>query len=221
MLHTKAILHRKDDEIRAHDCIVSKVVELSDSEFRHFQQNLMQDYDFIAENQHAMGMDGKGISHCLLVMGEGHEDGVLVRSEGYDYARYSALLPHARSILAQQSMSQTLVELNQKLMTFADHAAMEADQLLSQSGRAELPLADMSHRFDLDLYDNKTMWDTASRMVADHLNEWDLDFAVDKNMFVAVDYDIQNILKPAKTESHLTRWWRPAISSGACAGWTA
>ncbi|MDL2234110.1 hypothetical protein LJC63_11120, partial [Ruminococcaceae bacterium OttesenSCG-928-L11] len=113
-------------------------------------------------------------------------------------ARYSALLPHARSILAQQNMSPALAEINQKLMTFAEHAAMEVDRQLSQTGRAELPLADMSHRFDLDLYDNKTMWDTASRMVAERLDEWDLDFEVDKNMFVAVDYDIQNIIETCK-----------------------
>lgn len=194
MLKTKAILHRKDEEIRAHDCEITKVVELDSNRFQQFQRNLLHDYDFIAENADAMRVDENGVSHCLLVLGEGHEDGILVRSGGYDYARYSALLPHARSILAQQSMSQTLAELNQKLMTFAKHAAMEADRRLAQEGRAELPLGDMGHRFDLDIYDNKTLWDTAASMVAEHLNAWDLEFDIDKNMLVLVDYDVQNII---------------------------
>ena len=158
MLRTKAILHRKDDEIRAHECEVSKVVELTKDQFAYFQQNLLHDYDFIAENVDAMRVDKNGVSHCLLVMGEECEDGVLVRSEGYDYARYSALLPHARSILEEQTMSPALKALNQSLTAFAEHAAAEGDRKLMQSGQAELALADMAHGFDLEIFDNRTLW---------------------------------------------------------------
>lgn len=194
MLHTKAILHRKDEEIRAHDCVVSAVVELPKAEFLHFQQNLLQDYPFIKEHVDDMFVDGD-VSHCLLVMGEGCEDGVLVRSEGYDYARYSALLPHARSILEAQNLSVTLKDLNQKLTDFAAYAAGQADNQLTRAGHAELPFADMSHAFDLDLFDNKTLYNTTSSMVAEHLNAWDLEFDTDKNLFVMTDYDIQNIIE--------------------------
>jgi hypothetical protein len=91
--------------------------------------------------------------------------------------------------------SPSLAELNQKLVSFADHAAMEADRRLTQSGRAELPLGDMGHRFDLDIYDNKTLWNVATGMIAERLNEWDLDFDMDKNTLVLVDYDVQSIIE--------------------------
>lgn len=37
-----------------------------------------------------------GVWHCLLVAGEGMDEGVLVESEGSAYARYSAFVPFAQ-----------------------------------------------------------------------------------------------------------------------------
>ena len=34
-----------------------------------------------------MYVDTEGVSHCLLVLGEGSDDGILVESEGSSYAR--------------------------------------------------------------------------------------------------------------------------------------
>ena len=46
--------------------------------------------------------------HCLLVTGEGMEDGVLVESEGSSYARYSAFVPSVKEIMEQyQAMQET------------------------------------------------------------------------------------------------------------------
>ena len=52
----------------------------------------------IRQNKDAMGHDEKGI-HCLLVLGEGGRDGILVDSEGYDYCRLAAYIPEARTIV--------------------------------------------------------------------------------------------------------------------------
>ena len=49
-----------------------------------------------------MYQDKSGVSHCLLVLGKGRDDGVLVESEGSAYARYSAFVPHARSLVNQE-----------------------------------------------------------------------------------------------------------------------
>ncbi len=40
-----------------------------------------------------------GVLHCLLALGEGSNDGVLIEAEGYDYARYAAYIPGMRDIV--------------------------------------------------------------------------------------------------------------------------
>lgn len=60
----------------------------------------------IAENTDLMYTehldDDAWISHCLLVMGENSDDGMLVESEGADYARYSAYQAGAKSYVREQ-----------------------------------------------------------------------------------------------------------------------
>lgn len=195
MLKIKAVLGYKESSLRTKECLAEKIVELSGAEFSYFQRYLLHDHDFIRDNIDAMWVDESGVSHCLLVLGEGSDDGVLVRSEGTAYARYSALIPHARCIMEAQNMSQSLRELNQKLNTFADFAAKEADRQLTQHGRAELPLGDMGHAFGLDIYDNKTLWNTVTNMTAERLIKWELDFDVAKNMLLLTDYDVLHLIE--------------------------
>lgn len=51
----KATLQRKETELHFEACQVDHVLELSGSEFRFFQHNLMEEYDFLREynKQHA------------------------------------------------------------------------------------------------------------------------------------------------------------------------
>ncbi len=107
---------RKDTEIDVSPCVVEKTVELSAEWFDHFSQNLMNDYDFIMENLECMYQDRNGINHCLLVLGEERDDGILVESDGSSYARYSAFVPNARqlAVLDQHpSLSAFLNEMKQ------------------------------------------------------------------------------------------------------------
>lgn len=72
---------------------VVKVVQLSAQQFRHFSDNLLQDMPFIAANK-----DHKEVTRCLLVTTRGNRDGILVDSQGANYARYSAYVPDKRSL---------------------------------------------------------------------------------------------------------------------------
>ena len=76
---------------------VVKVIQLSPQQFRHFSANLLQDMPFIAANTHLTGRD-KEVTRCLLVTIRGNRDGILVDSQGFDYARYSAYVPDKRSL---------------------------------------------------------------------------------------------------------------------------
>lgn len=98
-IYTTARLFRKEPELCVDQCKIEEVVELDPVAFYQFRGQLLRDRDFIQENKDLMYQDREGVNHCLLVLGEGEKDGILVESEGSAYARYSALLPNARDFM--------------------------------------------------------------------------------------------------------------------------
>ena len=76
---------------------VAKVIQLTAQQFCHFSANLLQDMPFIAANKDLTGWY-KEVTRCLLVTTRGNRDGILVDSQGYNYARYSAYVPDKRSL---------------------------------------------------------------------------------------------------------------------------
>lgn len=111
-LYTSARLMRKEANLHIDRCKIEAVTELDREQFFTFRNHMVSDYDFIHEHLDYMYQDRDGISHCLLVLGEGEEDGILVESEGSDYARYSALLPNARGYMQKhiQTMAEDLIK---------------------------------------------------------------------------------------------------------------
>ena len=72
---------------------VEKIIELTPEGFEHFTESLISDFPFIADNKDYMWME-KGVYHCLLITTADRKEGVLVESEGFDYARYCADVPN-------------------------------------------------------------------------------------------------------------------------------
>ena len=72
------------------------MIELPAQRFQQFSRALLADYDFIAENKTAIRHDMDS-HHCLLILDADGTDGFLVDPQGY--ARYSAFVPNARSLL--------------------------------------------------------------------------------------------------------------------------
>ena len=93
-----AVFQGKQLSMEEAPCEVRKIITLPDKEFVFFKKHLMYDYDFLRKNKDQMGFHN-GIRQCVLVMGESSEDGVLVDSSGYDYARYTAPFLGARSYM--------------------------------------------------------------------------------------------------------------------------
>ena len=104
-MQARAIFHRKEACFEPSECEIEKVIHLSDSDFARFQQTLLDNYDFLREHADLMRVEN-GVTHCLLVVGESFEDGILVNSEGSDYARYAAYFPNAKSYLLTQGQTQ-------------------------------------------------------------------------------------------------------------------
>lgn len=109
-------------------CEVRKVISLPDKEYAFFKKHLMYEYDFLRKNAERMGFHN-GIRQCVLVMGETSEDGVLVDSSGYGYARYTAPFLGARSYMTLREQNlQANGEL--KHLTADDLAILHAKHTL-------------------------------------------------------------------------------------------
>lgn len=79
-------------------CQVEKIVELPAEEFDAFLDTPTRELAFIAENSDLMYSEA-GMTHCLLVLGQDRNDGVLVDAEGCDYPKYASFLFGARDIV--------------------------------------------------------------------------------------------------------------------------
>ena len=94
----KANFRCKQVALEVEACVVEKVVELSTAEFDQFCRSMLEKYPFIREARASLHYDD-GMRHGFLVLGVGRNDGILVDTQGADYARYSAFIPNARSLL--------------------------------------------------------------------------------------------------------------------------
>lgn len=135
---------RKDTEIEISPCIVEKAVELPSELFEHFSENLLNDYDFILENIDCMYQDKDGMNHCLLVLGEGQEDGILVESEGSAYARYSAFVPNARQLWRQEQKYEPALQDFCDRMQTAMNEIIRTAPLHQQNEMLRIPLSDFN-----------------------------------------------------------------------------
>lgn len=81
---------KKDKPVRVE---VVKVIELTQKQYRHFSSHLLEDMPFIAVNRELSRRNGDDVPRCLLVTTRNIKGGLLVDSQGYDYARYAADLP--------------------------------------------------------------------------------------------------------------------------------
>lgn len=82
----------KDDLIPKDTVVIERVVTLEISEFRKFEDRLLDNYEFISVNKELMYVDEDGVWHAILVTAKEVDYGIVVKSEGYDYARYAAFI---------------------------------------------------------------------------------------------------------------------------------
>jgi hypothetical protein len=73
--------------------VIEKEIVIDASAFEEFINNPLGYYDFIKENNNSMYCDTDGVFHCIYVTSKEHDFGILIESEGYHYARYTAYLP--------------------------------------------------------------------------------------------------------------------------------
>ena len=97
----KANFVEKPGNFQMDDCQIEKVVELSHEDFCRLKVTPLENQPFIAENKSCM-FSKDGVMHCLLALGQGSNDGVLIDAEGYNYPRLAAYVPGMRDIVSAQ-----------------------------------------------------------------------------------------------------------------------
>lgn len=112
----KAQLRCKQEEIQPVRCDIACVVELSQAEFYDFQFNPLTDRSFIKDRLPDLVTDEFHAIPCLLILGEGIDDGILVDPQGYDYARYTAYIPMARQLLQNEQVENTKESNDESVM---------------------------------------------------------------------------------------------------------
>ena len=81
MFDINAKFMRKEPDSEAKPCVVEKAIRLPGSEYDSFARSMLLDQDFIHDNVDSMYHDSAtGKLHCLMVVGEGRPDGILVDS---------------------------------------------------------------------------------------------------------------------------------------------
>ena len=154
-MQARAIFRRKEVCFEPSECEIEKVIHLSDSDFARFQQTLLDNYDFLHENADLMRVEN-GVTHCLLVVGETFEDGILVNSEGSDYARYAAYFPNAKSFLLTQGQTQQVVQAEAPAEAASPSAVGGISAALLAYGEKMNRLVDLAIFQALECHDQST-----------------------------------------------------------------
>ena len=104
-------LERKPTELAVKGCIIEKAIPVNHRRFEDITRAPLRDEPLIAENKDIMYFESKyNMYHCLLIYDKDFGDGIVVNSEGSDYARYAQYVPQAK-VIYEQHRSNHINEL--------------------------------------------------------------------------------------------------------------
>ena len=136
IMHAKLIRKPDTTDFDVRPCIIEKWIPISISKFEEIMDNPLQDLDVCKEYRDLMYYD-KECNHCIMLLEEGCDDGILVETEGYDYPRYACFVPNARAIYEETFVTESEWELRSMIRKAVDKAI-------------EYAHADQTERLDLD-----------------------------------------------------------------------
>lgn len=95
----------KSEGYELHKCRVSQAVTMPHADFMQMMQNPMLDNTYIKEHKDQMYKSGN-TDHCILFIDAETGNGMLVQSDGNDYALYSQFIPNARTLAASFELKE-------------------------------------------------------------------------------------------------------------------
>ena len=139
--------------------VIEKTIWIPKEEFASMLGNPMEDKDFIADNKDLMYPDFYGIYHCLLVMAEGRTDGILIESDGYDYARYASYVPDATAL-----SYPSIYGMNRKLADMVDFIVNERFRNITDESR-RLSFEELESQIGIPVSGNTFLQDMLGKML--------------------------------------------------------
>jgi len=109
-----AVMNRKADCYETKKCVVEKVIDVYETEFKKMIEKPLERNYYLAPYRSLMGFYDNAY-HCILFVDQKSGDGLLVNSEGSDYARYSQFIPNARDIVLKQEQNLALNDLKKHM----------------------------------------------------------------------------------------------------------
>ena len=109
--HMNCKLTHKASDHNTKRCEVEKWVFLPHSDFERLKENPYQEHEAITAAKNLMYEDEKTY-HCLMLLDEYGDDGLLIEAEGFDYPRYSMFVPDAALIYERFRTSEAELKLH-------------------------------------------------------------------------------------------------------------
>ena len=122
-LKFNSTLNHKQSDYKTHEVIVEKVVTVYGRSFSELKDRPMRDNPYIAENCDLMYIDSDDVAHCLLLFDYESGDGILVESEGSNYARKSQFIPNASALLTQNNMMAAEIKIHNIIKSITERIA--------------------------------------------------------------------------------------------------
>ena len=130
-------LERKATEIDYERCQVDVVVKLTHGNFEYLKNCTLDDYDFVKESLDKLHFTHDNIRHCIMVLDEAGNDGILIDPQGHNYPRYTAYVPNAKQLLMldqypslqvfHQNMIDTVEEVTQLALNSHHNGTFTSD----------------------------------------------------------------------------------------------
>lgn len=122
-LKFNSTLNHKQSDYKTREIIVEKVITFYGKSFSELKDHPLHENQYIVQNRDLMYIDSNDTAHCLLMVDSDSGDGVLVESEGSNYARKSQFIPNAKSLIENNELTVSERKLHNSLKKMVDHIA--------------------------------------------------------------------------------------------------
>ncbi|MEE0023305.1 DUF6329 domain-containing protein [Ruminococcus sp.] len=187
-LKFNSTLNHKVNSYKTYEISVEKVITLYGNSFNRLKNDALNDNPYIAENRDLMYIDSDDVAHCLLFVDYDTGDGILVESEGSEYARKSQFIPNARALLESNELTAAETRLHSSLRKIADKIAE-----LAHCGETSFTFDKLLEESDLDV--KSVLRDAVTAMLRERE---DIQMAESQSIEVPFQPDITVEVKPTQ-----------------------
>ena len=171
--HMNGKLMHKASNHNTKRCEVEKWVFLPHSDFERLKTNPYQNHEAITAAKDLMYEDDKAY-HCIMLLDEYGDDGLLIEADGFDYPRYSMFVPDAHLNYEWYKTSEPELKLHDMIKDTVEKIAE-----LAHTGKTDFTSADM---IDMDEVES-----LVKNAIVEQLAQRD-DIKMAKNTDIGVDF---------------------------------